>query len=507
MVSFSRNIIRFILIASYVIIIALIISGISVLFGYLNTGADRSTMLNTEVKRIEQYLPKIEWSSLTNEGRPMDSENLKNIENDYLNAWYIQHIAFNTNSTKGINDYYTDNARINLFNLIELNKTEGVYIESTTLEHHPNLEFFSEDGQLAVITDKDVIEYKRVFKNNTLVLETTEVSTYKIILLLEDDFWRIRHKIKIETKDLKNTNNNIITSNNLNIKGINYYPQTTPWDMFGNAFSKDTIIKDFKIIKNSGLNTVRIFVQYEDFGKAKINQDKIDKLIQVLDAAEANNLGVIVTLFDFYGDYSVINYTLNMRHAETIISSLKNHDALIAWDVKNEPNLDFKSRGQKKVIAWLDNIITLIKATDKAHPVTIGWSNPESAIILSDKVDFVSFHYYEDLDDLDASIETLQLDIPNKSIVMGEFGLSSYNGLWNPFGSSEEDQANYHKRAQKIIAEHNLQYVSWTLYDFVNIPKEVVGKLPWKKNVQKQFGFINKKGEKKSAFKYITTQQ
>ena len=87
---------------------------------------------------------------------------------------------------------------------------------------------------------------------------------------------------------------------------------------------------------------------------------------------------------------------------------------------------------------------------------------------------------------------------------MGEFGLSSYDGFWKPYGSSEEDQANYHKKAHQIITANNLQYMSWTLYDFVDIPKEVVGRLPWRKNAQKQFGFIDTNGTKKAAFIYIS---
>jgi len=44
MVGLNKNILRTILIASYIMIVALIISGVSALFSYLNTGADRSTM-------------------------------------------------------------------------------------------------------------------------------------------------------------------------------------------------------------------------------------------------------------------------------------------------------------------------------------------------------------------------------------------------------------------------------------------------------------------------------
>lgn len=38
---------------------------------------------------------------------------------------------------------------------------------------------------------------------------------------------------------------------------------------------------------------------------------------------KAEKLKVIVTLFDFYGDYSVLDWTLNQRHAETIVAALK----------------------------------------------------------------------------------------------------------------------------------------------------------------------------------------
>ena len=113
------------------------------------------------------------------------------------------------------------------------------------------------------------------------------------------------------------------------------------------------------------------------------------------------------------------------------------------------------------------------------------------------------FHYYEDLDKLDNAVKTLKTLIPNKPLVLQEFGVSSYNGFWKPFGSTEEDQANYYKKAQEIIAENNLQYMSWTLYDFAEIPKEVVGRLPWRKEAQKHFGFISENGERNATFKFI----
>ena len=498
----NKNIIRGLLLLSYIAIVILILFGISSLFSYLNTGADRSKMLHTEIKKVDQYLPKLQWEILNNEGRPMDEQTLNAIKNDYLDAWFVKHVAFKTNTLNGIDDYYTRNARKNITDLVNENSKKGISIEGTTLEHHPTLNFFSEDGQLVVLTDNNVIEYKRVYQNEAIVLETKEKSTYKVIMLLEDGFWRIRHIIKEKTEIHKNAFTPALI-NVSNIKGINYYPQASPWDMFGDEFNVDVISKDFKFIQNSGLNSIRVFVQYEDFGKAKVEPEKLKKLIQVMDAAETNNLGVIVTLFDFYGDYSVLNWTLDQHHAKTIVGTLKNHKALIAWDIKNEPNLDFESRGKENVLSWLDNMIDLVKSIDAKHPVTIGWSNVESAVLLEDKLDLITFHYYEDLDDLEEVYKALKSKT-NKPVAITEFGLSSYRGIWNPFGNSENEQADYHKQAQQIFTSNNMSFMSWTLYDFDEIPKEVVGRLPWRKQAQGYFGFINQKGETKPAYNYIS---
>ena len=145
-----------------------------------------------------------------------------------------------------------------------------------------------------------------------------------------------------------------------------------------------------------------------------------------------------------------------------------------------------------------------IQRLDPLHPVTIGWSNSESAEILSDDVDFVTFHYYESLDDLEHNLVKLKTNVNDKTVMLGEFGLSSYNGFWNPFGADEKDQAEYHKKAQEIITRNKLSFMSWTLYDFEDIPNKVAGRRPWRKNAQKHFGFINSDGEKKPSFEYLT---
>jgi hypothetical protein len=471
-------------------------------------------MLHLALQKEQVYLPKVKWEDTINPGRPMEKQTLLEIEQDYLNAWYIRNVAYQTNKTQGIDDYYTESARKHLAKSIGYNKKKNIAIHSTTTTHNIALDFYSADGQLAVITDTNVKEYKRVYHSKEMLLETHLKSDYQIMLLLEDGFWRIRHIVKEKKYNISDSiakRNGIvkvidgkifIEDKEYQIKGINYYPQKTPWDMFGDKFDIDVIAKDFDIITNAGLNTIRIFVPYEGFGKAEVKTEKLEKLREVLDVAETKSLKVIVTLFDFYGDYSVLDWTLTHRHAEQIVSAFTDHNAILAWDIKNEPNLDFDTRGKEKVLAWLKEMIHQIKQFDPNHLVTIGWSDTKSASLLQNEVDIISFHYYLDINTFSEAYTMMNTKI-KKPIVLQEFGLSSNRGFWSPFGPSEKEQANYYKQFQQIIRQQNIHYVSWTLYDFEEVPSTVVGKLPWRKHKQKHFGFIDRDGNKKQAFEYI----
>ena len=135
--------------------------------------------------------------------------------------------------------------------------------------------------------------------------------------------------------------------------------------------------------------------------------------------------------------------------------------------------------------------------------VTIGWSNAYEATRLANKVDFVSYHFYNAIEDFEKENTTLEKAV-KKPVVIQEFGVPSYNGIWNLSGYSEDDQAQYHKKMQALFKKNKLAFMSWTLYDFPQVPSQVAGKWPWQKIRQKKFGFIDVKGNKIPSFLYIT---
>lgn len=507
----TKNIYRVLLMASFIAINALIISGISALLSYLNTGADKSSILQVEKAMEKVYAPKVTWGSLENPGRPMEKQTLKEIERDYLNAWHVRNIAFKKNDSYGIADFYTDSARTKLIEHIILNGKNNTWYKTTTLEHFPELDFYSEDGTLVVFTDKNVELYQETYVGDTLVYHHKERVNYQVMLLLEDGFWRIRHLKMLEVNE-KEASAPIRAIDSFlsavkNIKGINYYPQQTPWDTFGKGFSDTIITADFKIIENMGLNTIRLFIPYEDFGKAAVDPKKLERLKKTFSIAQKHNLKILLTLFDFYGDYDVNNWTITERHAESIVNALKEHPALLAWDIKNEPDLDFESRGEFQVLQWLEEMTLKIKQWDPNHPITIGWSNTDAAVHLADAVDFVSYHYYQDPEDFLKAQEELRIKVQHKPLLLQEYGYSSYDGFWAMFTGGEKNQAAYYSKMQSQLKAEEIPFVFWTLYDFKDVPAAVAGSLPWRTRKQGYFGCITSDGTKKEAFKILEQQR
>ncbi|MEP0263737.1 cellulase family glycosylhydrolase [Dokdonia sp.] len=492
---------RSLIIIVFVILNAGVLYGIGQVLAFLNTGADRSQILHLDLTREQYYTPEITWESIENPGRPLEPFNQTKIEQDYLDAWYVRNTAFMSYDQTAIEDHYTQNARIKIYESLQENIDKQIKIENTTLTHDLSLEMYSADGTLAVLTDRNVTSYQRVFQEEQLQYEGYTLSDYRVVLLLEDGVWRVRHIEKIKTGQVSNISSKKIKLSTT-IEGMNYYPQDSPWNTFGADFDSTIIREDFKIIKDLRLNTIRIFIGYEDFGGPTVSQEKLDKLQQLLDEASQANLQVIITLFDFYGDYRVSDWTRTQKHLSTIVNVIKDHPALYAWDLKNEADLDFETRGASLVTAWLQQMTQSLRSIDPDHPITIGWSSPEAALTLEKEVDYVSFHYYKDLTDLSKVFTELQQQT-DKPIVLEEIGLSSYRGLWNPFGYSEKDQTAFYTELLTIQKNNNISFLSWTLYDFKEIPQQVAGRYPWRRNKQLYFGLIDTNGEKEDAYQIV----
>jgi len=195
--------------------------------------------------------------------------------------------------------------------------------------------------------------------------------------------------------------------------GVNYWPRRKAMYWWSN-FDAGEVREEFSLIKEIGLNVVRLFLLWDDFqpDPASVAKDKIENLVKVADIAAEHGLGLDITFFT--GHMSGPNWSprwllggdlppkahnwirdivsegkktdkgyRNMFHDEmalnatrlllkTVVTTLKDHPAVWMWNLGNEPDLFAWPNSSDEGAAWVKEMVGLIKSIDPHHPVTIG---------------------------------------------------------------------------------------------------------------------------------------
>jgi endo-1,4-beta-mannosidase len=193
--------------------------------------------------------------------------------------------------------------------------------------------------------------------------------------------------------------------------GINYWPRRKAMYWWGN-FDATEVRDEFSVIKEIGLNVVRLFLLWDDFQPEpdRVSKTALSNLVAVCDAAAHRGLGLDLTFFtghmsgpnwsprwllggplpphDWIRDV-VSNGKLvtsgyrNMFHdpvalnaerllLKTVVGALKDHPAVWMWNLGNEPDLFAWPKDSEAGAAWVKEMVELIKNIDSQHPVTIG---------------------------------------------------------------------------------------------------------------------------------------
>ncbi len=494
----KRGIRRLLLGIGYTLLLSIILLIIGHSIGYFNEGAERSSIFNDSVIT---KAPTVHYKIIEdgNEGVNISPHTLQSLTTDYLNSWRSKNKAFSILNPEVLADHFTPKMQEKYREMITQLKSDSIVIDGCDLSHNIDVTFHNLDMSVAVLEDHNVIQYQSIYTDNKLITTVKDTASYRVTCLREDGNWRIRSMEKISTSSKISTQpktlNQIKTEQLL---GVNYYPSSAPWNLFGDTIKMKTISNDLKLTKAMGASTIRIFIPYEDFGGPWVSKAKLKKLDQLLSIAYEEDLTIVLTFFDFYSNYAVNDWQNTDHHLRDILSMTKDHKANIIYDIKNEPDLDMQPRGTELVADWLSHHIDIIKTIDPNRPTTIGWSNTESATILSDEVDIVSFHYYNKAEDFSADTKLLRKQLPKgKSLLLSEVGMTSYKGLWNPLQFSESKQKDYVHNIVNQVKNMEIGYLVWSLYDYPTVPNQVVGRLPWRKAYQQYYGILNLDGQPK----------
>jgi endo-1,4-beta-mannosidase len=197
--------------------------------------------------------------------------------------------------------------------------------------------------------------------------------------------------------------------------GINYWPSSTAMRWW-QRFDLDEVERDFARIRGVGLDSVRIFLLWEDFQPTpdQVSKHALDRLVLVADAARARDLSLLPTLFT--GHMSGVNWLPDWAvdpharfdstspearfrvvsdnrvrrgkarnwYSDRIVgdaqeqlaaaaaAALQGHPALWAWDLGNENSNCCVPPTRQAGVAWLERMSTCIRAADSTVAITIG---------------------------------------------------------------------------------------------------------------------------------------
>jgi hypothetical protein len=523
----SKARLKFLLWSMLVVMLAasiwLVVSGSAALLAYFNRGADPASALNLTPNVPANLHVRLTWrSDDADTGRLIDPFTRTQIESAYLRAWLQWNLSLRRGEPYSLKTYFIGPALDDMVTTLSQTTKQGWQTSQIDSSHELQLHFYSADGAIASFTDHDVL-LSQIIRDDTgkVVFAGETRASYTVVMLQEEGNWRVRSWVRTAGDALEDElplageqpgagmvarHGRELTLDNqpYQMAGINYYPQGTPWDRFWPGYDPRIIDQDFALMRSLGLNTIRIFVPYEQFGGPDVDPAMMDRLADLLARAEGQGLKVIVTLFDFRSDYNLVLWPEADRHLETLLTRFAPYRAILAWDLKNEPDLDYAANGPETVNLWLAHTARLARAADPHHLLTIGWSNPEAAQHLANTVDLVSFHYYAPAADLPARYQALRAAVPARPLALTEYGLPTWNSFFFPGGHSEPEQAAYYADILGFLrTSDSAGALAWTLYDFDHVPPGVVGRLPWRTRPQQYLGVLRADGTTKQVARLL----
>ena len=466
---------------------------------------------NTLYHNLSNHNPVINWSDKQIIGCDLSEENKKSIIEAYKEAWFVWNKSMFLKDDTILDDYFSEDL---IHDLKVNNSGDDLEVERINLIHNLEPYLFSLDRQVFAFKDRNVKLRKRLYHKNKLIRSEEEIRSYEVLMIFENGRWRIK-QLRFSQEDSKMllmvnkrkefTSNQMLKENVLalhKVKGMNYYPKDSPWLKFWEAFDKEIIEKDFKEISLLGFNTIRIFIPNDGLVKENTFYEIIWKMESLLKIATKHKLRVIPTLFDQPASFEFDNYTYTERQLMSMLTYFKDNKTILAWDLKNEADLDFDRHGKQKVLEWLDYMIERARHYDPNHPLTIGWANFENTLLFEKKLDLLTFHYYDKAKPLFDVLSKLK-SLSSKPIMLGEFGYPTNSLSYPILANKELRQAEYLSAIVETCHDHDVPFMMWTLHDFEDLPYQVFSWRKWIDRKQKNFGIKNKNGEPKLFYEML----
>jgi hypothetical protein len=263
------------------------------------------------------------------------------------------------------------------------------------------------------------------------------------------------------------------------VRGLNYYPRHAPWERFLTEGELVEMEEELALIAGAGFNTLRIFLWYDPLftcapEEAQPNPATFAKLDAFIALARQHNFYLIVTLNDLPDLFVRPLYTDWARYdaqSAFIVQRYHNEPAILAWDLRNEGDLDYGARPNHDalfepqiVLAWLAHSAEMIRSHDTHHLLTAGWwGEPTTS---ADILDILSFHHWAGANELQRRLEPLE-QAQQAPILLEEVGYPSFGGEAGELTQAERLRSVIERAEQQHLAG----WLIWTAFDFAHSPE------------------------------------
>ena len=285
-------------------------------------------------------------------------------------------------------------------------------------------------------------------------------------------------------------------------------------------WSEAHVDRDFKQIKELGLNTVRTFLFWPDFqpSPGKVSEEAISKFNTMLNIADKHGLKLIPTFFA--GHMSGENFDVPWREGRDIYedpfmlksqvelvryfgTTYEGAETILCWDLANELDTFLQPRSADAGWLWTHILYRELKTYDPSHPVTLGThvSSLEKDKFRFDNIaaDFLCTHPYPMytrliIDPLDSIRSTLYPAfacklaecLGGRKVMLEEFGTST------EMTSRELSARFYRSVLYSSLANDTIGALAWCFADYTT------SETPYKTSTHElEFGIVGTNGHPK----------
>lgn len=279
----------------------------------------------------------------------------------------------------------------------------------------------------------------------------------------------------------------------LSVRGTNYFPRDTPWDGFWTATSDETFRRDLDLAVSLGINTLRIFLPWNENMEGagliepsgKPSPEYLAKFERFL--GEAWNRGIrCIVCFNFEYREREPRIPSEWRRAMEAFAVRHQEDGrILMWDVMNEPErLDWS----QETMDYLREGMIAIREMAPNHLTTVGIGYQIERLAPAGLPHVLQYHDYAPYREMmvegfqrPARIMRHMLKVGgNRPLIVGEFGAPTAAepgfGVGMEWTAGLGDEGVAATEAEQLLryalvlaaAEHCkiAGVLSWCLYDY-----------------------------------------